>query len=387
MDVDRIRVFVTPPSGHKAIPERASADLGFNIELSVYPTEQLVALAMARPESFDLIQVEYWMINKLGQKGSIQPVAAAEIERFPQVSTLFTHGVIGNVDVSQIGGAPHTMQFAGAGRDQASAWLNAVPTICNSDTLGWRQDRVAHSVESWGDLLSESYRGRVALADVPAVSYLEASLACQARGLVHYRDIGEQSRQEIDATYRVLLQLADQGHFNGLWASFETSVECMTGGPVAIQSLWPPAVTALKKQSIPVRYGPLREGYRGWAGGLAMSSAIAPDRRRHAIAYMNWYISGWAGAYLMRQGYYCSTPDAARSFLSADEWGYWQLGLPAKGSIAAPDGSTIGKPDEAREGGSFEDRMSRIACWSSCMAEDDYLRRGWAAFRERVAAR
>ncbi len=292
------------------------------------------------------------MINKLRQKGSIQPVATAEIDRFPQVSTLFTQGVIGNIGVSQIGVAPHTVQFA----DRASAWLNAVPTICNSDTLGWRQDRVVQSVESWGDLLSESYRGRVALADVPAVSYLEASLACQARGLVRYRDIGEQSRQEIDATYQVLLQLADQGHFNGLWASFETSVERMTSGPVAIQSLWPPAVTALKKQSVPVRYGPLLEGYRGWAGGLAMSSAISTDRRRRAIAYMNWYISGWAGAYLMRQGYYCSTPEAARSFLSEDEWDYWQLGRPAKGSIAAPDGSPIGKPRRSARG--------RILCGS-----------------------
>ncbi len=49
MDVDRIRVFVTPPSGHQAIPERASADLGFKIELCVYPTEQLVELAIGEP--------------------------------------------------------------------------------------------------------------------------------------------------------------------------------------------------------------------------------------------------------------------------------------------------------------------------------------------------
>lgn len=383
MTVDQLRVFVTPPSGHQAIADRATADLGFNVELCVLPTEQLVEQGMANPESFDLIQVEYWMINKLGHQGAIQPVARSDIERFPQISSLFTRGTIGDVGVSEIGIAPHTRQFASAD----SSWLNVVPTICNSDTLGWRPDRTAARVESWGDLLSTAHAGRVALADVPAVSYLEASLACQALGLVRYGNIGEQTRPEIDATYRVLIELAKQGHFDGLWASFETSVERMSRGPVAIQSLWPPAVTALKKQGIPVRYGPLREGSRGWAGGLALSSRITRDQRRRAIAYMNWYIGGWAGAYLMRQGYYCSTPEAARPFLSLDEWNYWQLGLPASGPIAAPDGAIIGEPAETREGGSFEDRMSKIACWSTCMAEDAYLRAGWSTFRNAVATR
>lgn len=387
MNADRLRVFVTPPSGHQAIAARATADLGFEVELFVLPTEELVEQGMASPNSFDLIQVEYWMINKLGHKGALQPVALAEIDRFSQVSTLFTQGTIGDVHISAIGVAPHTRQFAPAEGSRDSVWLNVVPTICNSDTLGWRQDRVADPVESWGDLLSTAYRGRVALADVPAVSYLEASLACQALGLVGYGNIGEQTRAEIDATYRVLTGLAEQGHFDSLWASFETSVERMTEGPVAIQSLWPPAVTALKKQGIPVRYGPLREGSRGWAGGLAMSSRISPDQRRKAVAYMNWYIGGWAGAYLMRQGYYCSTPEAARPFLSPGEWNYWQLGLPASGPIVAPDGSVIGAPGDVREGGSFEDRMSKIACWSTCMAEDDYLRTGWSAFRRAVRSR
>ncbi len=375
-----LRVAVTPPSGHGAIVMRATRELGFEVALTVLPTQRLFAVGLAEPERFDLIQAEAWMIEELRNSDSIQPVGVGEVSGFHSLSTLFTEGMVGGVPVPERGVAPHTILYADASR----RWLNSVPTICNGDTLGWRADRVHQPVTSWGDLLLPAMAGRAVLADVPAASYLELSLACQARGLANYADIGEQSRAEIDATYKVLFGLADAGHFDTLWPSFEVSIERFTSGPAAIGSLWPPAVTALQKLGAPVRYAPLQEGYRGWAGGFALSSRLDPGRRAQALAYVNWYLSGWAGAFLTRQGYYSAAPDAARAFLSRDEWAFWQLGEPAAGVIAAPDGAVIGRPGDRREGGSYETRMSNIACWSTRMAEADYVSSQWEGFRERV---
>ncbi|WP_223478878.1 ABC transporter substrate-binding protein [Oricola indica] len=371
-----LRVFVTPPSGHRAIPDKAELDLGFNIEMTVIPTEELYHTALSDPGSFDLIQAEFWMINDLRLTGTIQPVRASEVERYDEISPLFLAGEIDGEPVCERGVAPHTVIFADKSRD----WLNAVPTICNSDSLGWRDDRTDRTVTSWGDLLDPALAGKVALADVPAVSYIELSLAAEARGLCRYADIGNQTRKEIDRTYEILEEYALNGQFDSLWPSFEQSIERMTEGPVAVQSLWPPAVTALRKSGIPVRYNPMREGGRAWAGGLAVSSRCSKTDRRNALAYTNWYLSGWAGAYLMRQGYSCSTPEAARAYLTEAEWDYWQLGKASRATVNAPDGAKIGQTGEARDGGSFSRRMSHIACWNSRMDEDAHLRARWRKF-------
>jgi len=375
-----LRVLVTPPSGHSEISKQAATELGFDIKLSVLPTEALLRKAVSEPDSFDLIQAEYWMINELTNSGVIQPVKASEIDRFHEISPLFINGMIDGEQVSCGGVPPHSVQFA----DHDRTWLNVIPTICNSDTLGWRQDRLSREVISWGDILAPDLSGRVALADLPAVSYLEVSLACQARRLVDYHNIGQQSREEIDATFEIINKLARKGHFDSLWATYETSIDRMTNGPVALQSLWPPAVTDFKKRKIPVRYSLLKEGARGWAGGFCLSAHLKQEMKARALAYANWYLEGWAGAFLMRQGYYCSTPNAARRFLSENEWNYWQLGLPAVEPIVAPDGSIIGSIGDRREGGSFETRMSRIACWNTSMDEDHHLKSCWIKFRNIV---
>ena len=42
----------------------------------------------------------------------------------------------------------------------------------------------------------------------------------------------------------------------------------------------------------------------------------------------------------------------------------------------------IEKMGSTRDGGSFEDRMSQIACWNSLMDESQYLLRQWQAFTD-----
>ena len=104
-----------------------------------------------------------------------------------------------------------------------------------------------------------------------------------------------------------------------------------------------------------------------------------------AYEYINWYTSGWVGGYLNRQGYYSAAMDTAKEFMSADEWGYWIEGKPAQGDILAPDGTVMEKAGAVRDGGSFEERMGKVACWNSVMDEDRYMVRAGTSSSRRKA--
>lgn len=375
-----LRIVVTPPSGHSEIFLQAERDTGVKVSPVVLPTEDLLYTVQASPESFDLVQLEYWMVPQAAAQGLIQPIAARELDRYADILPLFLDGTVDGIATRLRGTPPHEVQFARPHAGNGARWLNLAPTICNCDTLGWREDLVPFPVESWAALLDPALAGRVAVADIPAVSIVELALACEARGLMRYRDLGDLARDEIDRTVDILLAAARAGQFGRPWRTYEESVESMCRGDIVVQSLWPPAAAALQARRVPVRYRPLAEGARGWAGGLALAAHLGGARRQAALAYVNWYHAGWPGAFLTRQGYYSAVPATARRHLSADEWGYWLEGRPAAGPIRDPRGTVIDGAGSVREGGSYSARMGRIACWSSAMTEAAHLRRRWQEF-------
>src|SRR4030095_3673153 len=53
---------------------------------------------------------------------------------------------------------------------------------------------------------------------------------------------------------------------------------------------------------------------------------------------------------------------------------------PARGEIKAPDGTVMEKAGAVRDGGSFPERMGKVACWNSVMDEDRYMVKRWNEF-------
>ena len=72
--------------------------------------------------------------------------------------------------------------------------------------------------------------------------------------------------------------------------------------------MWSPAITAVRTQGIPCIYQPLKEGYRAWAVGFALSAATKGYQADVCYEFINWYLSGFVGGYLNRQGYYSAVP-------------------------------------------------------------------------------
>ena len=72
------------------------------------------------------------------------------------------------------------------------------------------------------------------------------------------------TKQEIDFTIDKLIELKKSGHFRATWTTFDQSVQLMAAGEVVIQSMWSPAVAAVRVKQIPCVYAPgQHEGRQG----------------------------------------------------------------------------------------------------------------------------
>jgi putative spermidine/putrescine transport system substrate-binding protein len=188
------------------------------------------------------------------------------------------------------------------------------------------------------------------------------------------------TKEEIDKTIDFLIKAKQDGQFRAFWKSFDESVNLMASGEVVIQSMWSPAVAAVRSKGIACKYQPLKEGYRSWGGGLGLAAHLKGAELDAAYEYINWYLSGWVGAYLNRQGYYSAAMDTAKQFMSEDEWNYWYEGKPAKSEIKDPYGNHMENAGHVRDGGSFSERMGNVACWNTVMDENRYMVQKWNEF-------
>jgi putative spermidine/putrescine transport system substrate-binding protein len=131
-----------------------------------------------------------------------------------------------------------------------------------------------------------------------------------------------------------------------------------------------------------VRYASPKEGYRGWHGGIMLNKAASGKVLDACYAYLNWWLSGWAGAVVARQGYYFSIPENVKKYLTPAEWDYWYEGKPAAEDLKDPFGNVVVKKGEVRDGGSLEERVCKtgIAVWNTVMDEHQYLVTKWNEF-------
>ena len=188
------------------------------------------------------------------------------------------------------------------------------------------------------------------------------------------------TKKENDLTMKIMTEAKKGGQFRAFWADFNESVNLMASGEVVIQSMWSPAITAVRSKGVDCVYQPLEEGYRAWAAGFALPSTIKGEKADLAYEFINWFLSGWAGAHLNRQGYYSAVLPTAKANMEAYEWDYWMLGKAAEKDIMSPSGQKLASVGEIRDGGSYEERMGGVACWNAVMDENKYMVRKWNEF-------
>jgi putative spermidine/putrescine transport system substrate-binding protein len=383
----KIRVLGTHVTLQEELRQKAMEDLGIELEFEPKGSAAVLQKASTSPGSFDLYEQWSNSINVLWSSGSIQPIDSRRIKHWDEINNLTKTGRLTADARMGAGDAPHKIlhvQPNGELGITKSHEVSFLPYVHNVDSFGYNtnvvKEGVPYETESWGWLLDEKFSGKVGVVNAPTIGLFDLALAVQAKGLMSFKDIGAMSKMELDKLFDILLKLKKKGHFSGFWTSVPESVDFMASDRVVIESMFSPAVSALNGQNIPVTYAAPKEGYRGWHGVMCLSSATQGREKDAAYEYMNWWLSGWPGAFIARQGYYISNPQRSKQFLDSAEWDYWYAGKAATQDLKGTDGKVSVKQGQMRRGGSYETRFSNVAVWNTVMPTYEYSLQKWYEF-------
>ena len=382
-----LRVLGTHVTLQEPLRRQAELDLGFRIEYSPGGSAAVLHQASTRPETFDVYEQWSNSIRVLWQAGAIQALDRRRIVHWDHVNDLAQTGRLSPDAPIGRGDAPHlilNVQPNGTLGTAPTDTLSFVPYVHNADSLGYDADvaeeGVPYETESWAWLFDPRYRGRAALVNAPTIGLFDAALAAEATGLMQFADIGAMTRGELDELTSHLIRLKRDGQFRGVWSSVPQSVEFMKSDGVAVESMFSPGVAALRGMGTRCIYAAPKEGYRAWQGVMCLSAASHGPVVDMAYAFMNWWLAGWPGAFIARQGYYISTPALSRAHLSQAEWDYWYRGKAAATDLENTMGEVAVSKGEIRRGGSYEERFAHIAVWNTVMPNYEYSLIKWNEF-------
>ncbi|RZM79382.1 ABC transporter substrate-binding protein [Leptolyngbya iicbica] len=381
-----LRLIGTGVSQINEIRDKAQEDLGFKIEMRALSTEENNQIAITQPDQYDIFDGEYFSLPLVVPSGNLRPLEISRITNWDKIVSFFTTGEFKGMPVEgSQGTAPYRVMYL-TGPDstefssEPTEFATLIPFQYNADTLGYRPDLVGRTIETWGELFNEEFRGKTSILDIPQIGIMDAAMVAESLGLMTFGDKGNMTQAEIDQIIEILKEQKAAGQFRAFWKTFDESVNLMSSGEVVLQSMWSPAVTAVQAQGIECIYAPLKEGYRGWGGGVGLSKNLEGMQLDAAYEYLNWMLDGWVGAFLGRQGYYSAAPETAKKFMSEAEWAFWYEGQPASEDMVDPFGKTLAKAGVTRDGGSFDERFGNIVCWNSTMEENTYLVQKWNEF-------
>ncbi|MGF6174772.1 ABC transporter substrate-binding protein [Ensifer sp. 4252] len=384
----RLRVLGTAISLLEELRVRAEADLGIDVVFDNNDFLTTQHKAAQEPDSYDIYDQCFHNLDIVWYWRAIQPIEIGRIALWNEINDLTKTGHIGpNARLGQ-GDAPVKKLFVQPNLelgDTPSSTISMLPTTHNFDSFAYRTDVAPNTVamNSWAALLDERWAGRAALVDEPAIGIFDAALAAQASGLMSFDNIGAMTVDEIDRLIGLLEERKKNGYFRAFWRTAEDAARLMVRGETDIQSMWSTGISILNGQGVPVEQAVPAEGYRAWHGGLCLARHLSGRMRDVAYDYLNWWISGWPGSVVARQGYYISTPERSRQFMSVAEWDYWYGGLPATCDLPGPDGTMRIRAGSVRSGGSYWQRANCIAVWNTTMDEHNYLVRRWMQLVER----
>jgi putative spermidine/putrescine transport system substrate-binding protein len=376
-----------PVTAIPAIAEQATKDLGFTVHMQASENADLLNRFLSQSSAIDCADISLVYLRYLIGRNVLQAIPLSKFKYWDKTIPLLTKGEYPDGRKAPQQGIAPTMILYATGPDgqkvtggSPTEFVTGIPTVTNGDTLGIRPDLVGREIDSWADLLSPDFKGRAALQDNPTIGIIDVAMAVEARGDIKYGNKGNMTKEEIDKTIDLMLAVKKSGQFRSFWGSFDQSVNLMASGEVVIQSMWSPAVAAVRFRGIPCAFQPLQQGYRGWGYTLGVMKHVDGLKLDCFNEYMNWYTSGFQGAFIARQGYYSAQPENAKKFLTEAEWDYWYGGKPAATDIMSPFGKLMEKAGNVRDGGGIWQRLGNIAVWNSVMDEDRYLTRRWNEF-------
>ena len=206
-----LRYLGTAVNQDKAIADKFKADTGITIQYIPVTTDDVTKRAVTAPNSFDLIDTEYFSLKKIIPAGNLLGIDTRRIKNADKITTLFTKGEIEGKRVGDQGTAPKKVMYLATPDAKTfsatpTQYMTLIPTVYNADTLGIRPDLIKRPIESWKELLNPEFKGRAAILNIPSIGIMDAAMVVEASGLYKYPDKGNMTKKEIDLTIKTLIE-------------------------------------------------------------------------------------------------------------------------------------------------------------------------------------
>ena len=183
-----LRYLGTAVNQDKAIAEKFEADTGIKIQYIPVTTDDVTKRVVTQPNSFDVLDTEYFSLKKLVPSGNILPLDAKKIKEFNNITPVFTKGQLpSGKKIGDQGTAPWKVLYL-EGKDSKTfaksptEFVTLIPTVYNADTLGIRPDLIKRPISSWAELLNPEFKGKASILNIPSIGIMDAAMVVEATG-------------------------------------------------------------------------------------------------------------------------------------------------------------------------------------------------------------
>jgi hypothetical protein len=146
----------TGVSAFNEIAEKAKADLGFTLQMTALDSDAVVQRVVTQPNSFDIGDIEYWMVKKVFGAKTLQAMDTKKIKYFDKIVPIFTTGKLkpDSVIAQGTGAVDRRLRRRqGLGRLRQGA-----DPVVHHDPDDLQRRHLGHSAPTWSAVRSPSGR-------------------------------------------------------------------------------------------------------------------------------------------------------------------------------------------------------------------------------------
>lgn len=236
---------------------------------------------------FHLAGNDTTLTSILAEQGAIEPTNLQDMENWAHV-----YDEVKNSGPTEVDGEQHSLS-----------------SVQNGDSVAYLPDEVGDpgSINSYGILFDEEFKGKTSLEAGWATAYHKVALYLERNNLEDIENLAEPTEADIDKVVGFLLDQKNAGQFRTFWSGWQTAVNLLSKKEVVAMDTWEPVVFALRDQGMTAEYLEPKEGYSLWAIGPWLTQKGA-ENRAASEKLVNWMMGGWYGAQITTiRGYMSSS--------------------------------------------------------------------------------
>ena len=182
------------------IAKKVKEDTGITIEYIPVTTDDVTRRVIAQPNSYDVVDTEYFSLRKLVPSGNLLAMDGKKIKNFDKITPVFSKGELpSGKKIGDQGTAPKKVMFlegqnATKFAKSPTQWATLIPTVYNADTLGIRPDLIKRPIGNWKELLNPEFKGKAAILNIPSIGIMDAAMVVEVLGEYKYPDKGNMTK-------------------------------------------------------------------------------------------------------------------------------------------------------------------------------------------------